>query len=67
VAVAQAIWRDMIGYLHDTCKDRRLVQTLADRSNGESDLNIIPGVSFIVVLNSSGVTGYAGKCRRSMR
>jgi len=66
-AVAHTIWRDMIGYLHDTCKGQRLVQTVADRSNGESDLNIIPGVSFIVVLNSLGATGYAGECKRSMR
>jgi hypothetical protein len=67
VAVAGAICRDMMGYLQDTCKGQRLVQTVADRSNGECDFNIIPGVSFIVVLNSLGVTGYAGECGRSMR
>lgn len=47
--------------MHGTCNGQTLVHTVADRSNGESDLNNIPGVPFIIVLRSVGVIWL---CRR---
>ena len=74
--VAHAILRDMIGVasalmaIGQLLLARHLQQAKIGPDfswpNGEADLNNIPGVSFIIVLSSAGVTGYAGECRRSM-